>query len=227
MIQQGHTPNQTTYMHIMLAHEKKEQLEECMELVEGLWKIGCIPDLSTYNTVIRLACKLGEVKEGVRLWNEMEGSGLSPGLDTFLIMIHGFIGQDCLLEACEHFKEMVGRGLLSACHYGTLKEFLNSLLNAGKLEMAEDVWSCIRSKGCELNVFVWTIWIHALFRNGHVKEACSYCLEMMDADVMPQADIFAKLVCGLRKLYDREIAAEITEKVRKMAADRQITFKMY
>nr|POE80260.1 pentatricopeptide repeat-containing protein [Quercus suber] len=37
----------------MLAREKKEQLEECLELVEGMWKIGCIPDLSTYNTVIR------------------------------------------------------------------------------------------------------------------------------------------------------------------------------
>ena len=227
MIQQGLTPNQSTYMHIMLAHEKKEQLEECMELMEEMWKIGCIPDLSIYNTVIRLACKLGEVKEGVRLWNEMEGSGLSPGLDTFIILIHGFIGQDCLVEACEHFKEMVGRGLLSARHYGTLKEFLNSLLRAEKLEMAKDLWSCITNKGPELNVFAWTIWIHALFKNGHVKEACSYCLEMMDAGVMPQADTFAKLIRGLRKLYNREIAAEITEKVRKMAADRQITFKMY
>ncbi|KAL4620390.1 hypothetical protein ACB092_06G150600 [Castanea dentata] len=227
MIQQGLLPNQTTYMHIMLAHEKKEQLEECMELMEEMRKIGCIPDLSIYNTVIRLACKLGEVKEGVRLWNEMEGRGLSPGLDTFIIMIHGFIGQNCLVEACEHFKEMVGRGLLSARHYGTLKEFLNSLLRAEKLEMAKDLWSCITSKGPELNVFAWTIWIHALFGNGHVKEACSYCLEMMDADIMPQADTFAKLIRGLRKLYNREIAAEITEKVRKMAADRQITFKMY
>ncbi|GMY11970.1 putative pentatricopeptide repeat-containing protein At5g65820 [Fagus crenata] len=227
MIQQGHTPNQTIYMHIMVAHEKKEQLEECMELMEEIRKIGCIPDLSIYNTVIRLACKLEEVKEGVRLWNEIETSGLSPGLDTFIIMIHGFIGQGCLVEACEYFKEMVGRGLLSAPHYGTLKELLNSLLRAEKLEMAKDVWSCITSKGCELNVYAWTIWIHALFSNGHVKEACSYCLEMMEADVMPQADTFAKLMRGLRKLYNRQIAAEITEKVRKMAADRQITFKMY
>jgi pentatricopeptide repeat protein len=227
MIQQGHTPNQTTYLHIMVAHEKKEQLEECMELVEEMRKIGVIPDLSIYNTVIRLACKLGEVKEGVRLWNEIEADGLGPGLDTFVIMIHGFIGQGCLVEACEYFKEMVGRGLLSAPHYGTLKELLNSLLRAGKLEMAKDVWSCITTKGCELNVYSWTIWIHALFSNGHVKEACSYCLDMMDADLMPQPDTFAKLMRGLRKLYNREIAAEITDKVRKMAADRQITFKMY
>jgi len=227
MIQQGHAPNQTTYLHIMVAHEKKEQLEECMELVREMRKIGVIPDLSIYNTVIRLACKLGEVKEGVRLWNEMEADGLGPGLDTFVIMIHGFIGQGCLVEACEYFKEMVGRGLLSAPHYGTLKELLNSLLRAEKLEMAKDVWSCITTKGCELNVSSWTIWIHALFSNGHVKEACSYCLDMMDADLMPQPDTFAKLMRGLRKLYNRQIAAEITDKERKMAADRQITFKMY
>ncbi|KAF5202914.1 Pentatricopeptide repeat-containing protein [Thalictrum thalictroides] len=227
MIQQGLTPNQMTYFHILVAHEKKEQLEECLELVEEMKKIGCLPDLTIYNIVIRLACKLGEVDEGVRAWNQMESCGLAPGLDTFTIMIHGFLGQGYLIEACKYFKEMVGRGLLSAPQYGTLKELLNSLLRAEKLEMAKDVWTTIVSKGCELNVFAWTIWIHALFKVGHVKEACSYCLDMMDAGVMPQPDTFAKLMRGLKKLYNRQIAVEITDKVRKMAADRQITFKMY
>ncbi|KAH7520341.1 hypothetical protein FEM48_Zijuj08G0133700 [Ziziphus jujuba var. spinosa] len=227
MIQRGHNPNQMVYLHIMMAHEKKEELEECLELMEEMRKIGCIPELNIYNTVIRLACKLGEVKEGVRVWNEMEATGLSPGLDTFVIMIHGFLEQGCLVDACDYFKEMVGRGLLSTPQYGTLKELMNTLLRAEKLEMAKDVWSCIVTKGCELNVSAWTIWIHALFSKGHVKEACSYCLDMMDLDLMPQPDTFAKLMRGLKKLYNRQIAAEITEKVRKMAADRQITFKMY
>ncbi|KAK9902545.1 hypothetical protein M0R45_001482 [Rubus argutus] len=227
MIQKGFTPSQMTYLQILLAHEKKEDLEECMELMKEMRKIGCIPDLGIYNTVIRLACKLGEVKEGVRLWNEMEEAGFSPGLDTFVIMIHGFLGQGCLIEACDYFKEMVARGLLSGPQYGTLKELMNALLRDEKLEMAKDVWSCIVTKGCELNVYAWTIWIHALFSKGHVKEACSYCLDMMEADVMPQPDTFAKLMRGLKKLYNRQIAAEITEKVREMAADRKITFKMY
>lgn len=228
MIQQGHSPNQTIYQHIMMAHEKKEELEECKELVNEMKKIGCPPDLSIYNTVIRLACKLGEVKEGVRLWNEMESNGLSPGIDAFVIMINGFLEQGCLVEACEYFKEMVGRGLFTAPQYGTLKDLMNSLLRAEKLEMAKDAWNCITaSKGCQLNVSAWTIWIHALFSKGHVKEACSFCIDMMDKDLMPQPDTFAKLMRGLRKLYNRQFAAEITEKVRKMAADRQITFKMY
>ncbi|TXG59974.1 hypothetical protein EZV62_014547 [Acer yangbiense] len=227
MIQRGCMPNQLTYLHIMLEHEKKEELEECVELMEKMRKIGCVPDLSIYNVVIRLACKLGEVKEAVDVWNEMEASGFSAGIDSFVVMIHGFLGQGCLVEACEYFKEMVGRGLLSAPQYGLLKELLNSLLRAEKLELAKDVWSCILTKGCELNVYAWTIWIHSLFSKKYVKEACSYCLDMMDADVMPQPDTFAKLMRGLKKLYNRQLAAEITEKVRKMAAERQITFKMY
>jgi len=50
---------------------------------------------------------------------------------------------------------------------------------------------------------------------------------VLTAYVMSQPSTFAKLMKGQRKLYNRQIAAEITEKVRKMAADRQITFKMY
>ncbi|KAK1588023.1 hypothetical protein Q3G72_019210 [Acer saccharum] len=140
--------------------------------------------------LLLLACKLGEVKEAVDVWNEMEASGFSAGIDSFVVMIHGFLGQGCLVEACESFKEMVGRVLLSAPQSGTLKELLNSMLRAEKLELAKDVWSCILTKGCELNVYAWTIWIHSLFSK-------------------------------------RQLAAEIAEKVRKMADEREITFKMY
>lgn len=227
MVQKGYTPNSTTYLYFMLAHEKKEELEECLELMKEMRKIDVYPDSSIYNTVIRLACKLGEIEDGKRMMNELEEYGISPGVDTFIIMINGLIEQGSLVEACDYFSEMVGRGLLAAPQYGILKDLLNSLLRADKLQLAKDIWSCIISKGCELNVSAWTIWIHALFSNGHVKDACSYCVDMMDAGLMPQPDTFAKLMKGLRKLYNRQIAAEITEKVRKMAEERQMTFKMY
>ncbi|CAH8353374.1 unnamed protein product [Eruca vesicaria subsp. sativa] len=230
MRKKGIVPSQVTYMQIMVAHEKKEQFEECLELIEKMKERGCHPDLLIYNVVIRLACKLGEVKEAVRLWNEMEATnGLSPGADTFVIMINGFTSQGYLVEACDHFKEMVSRGIFSAPQYGTLKTLLNTLVRDDKVEMAKDVWSCISNKSstCELNVAAWTIWIHALLARGHVKEACSYCLEMMEMDLMPQPDTYVKLMKGLNKLYNRTIAAEITEKVMKMASERNMSFKMY
>ncbi|KAI6690026.1 hypothetical protein NL676_026854 [Syzygium grande] len=42
MIQQGHTACATTYLHIMLAHEKEEELEECLELINEMKKIDCL-----------------------------------------------------------------------------------------------------------------------------------------------------------------------------------------
>jgi hypothetical protein len=142
-------------------------------------------------------------------------------------MVSGLVGQGLLIEACSYFKDMVGRGLFVAPQYGVLKDLLNALVRDEKLELAKDVWECIVSKGCELNVSAWTIWIHALYAKKHVKEACLYCLDMLEAGLMPQPDTFAKLMKGLKKLYNRQIAAEITEKVRKMAEERHVSFKMY
>jgi pentatricopeptide repeat protein len=215
------------YLGFFVAHEKKEQLEECLELMERMRECRCPPDLSIYNVVIRLSCKLGETKQAVTLWNEMENSRLSPGVDTFAIMVNGLVGQGSLVDACNYFKDMVGRGLFVAPQYGVLKDLLNALVRDEKLELAKDVWSCILSRGCELNVSAWTIWIHALYAKKHVKEACSYCLDMLEAGLMPQPDTFAKLMKGLKKLYNRQIAAEITEKVRLMAEERHVSFKMY
>ncbi|CAL9750465.1 unnamed protein product [Musa acuminata subsp. burmannicoides] len=227
MAEQGLRPDSSAYFHIFAAYEKKDRLEECLELMSRMSNAGCLPDLGIYNIVIRLVCKLGELKQAVSIWNEMEASGISPGLDTFVIMVHGFVEHGSLVEACTYFKDMVGRGLLTAPQYGILKDLLNALLRAEKLELAKEVWGCIVNNGSDLNVYAWTIWIHALFSKKHVKEACSYCLDMLDSGLMPQPDTFAKLMKGLKKLYNRQIAVEITEKVRKMAEERHITFKKY
>jgi len=227
MSREGLRVDAAVYHGFFIAHEKKEQLEECLELMERMRECRCPPDLKIYNVVIRLACKLGETKQAMALWNEMENGSLSPGVDTFAIMVSGLVGQGALIEACSYFKDMAGRGLFVAPQYGVLKDLLNALVRDEKLELAKDVWECIVSKGCELNVSAWTIWIHALYAKKHVKEACLYCIDMLEAGLMPQPDTFAKLMKGLKKLYNRQIAAEITEKVRKMAEERHVSFKMY
>ena len=208
----------------MAAHEKKDQLEECLSLLDEMGKAKCPADEQIYSLVIRLACKLGELRRAEELFREMERS---QNLDAFIAIVHGFLHQGSLPEACGYFKEMVARGLFAAPQYGTLKEVLNALLRAGKIELAKDLWGCLGGGACALNAAAWTIWVQALFSRGHVKEACAECMEMMEAGHMPQPDTFARLMRGLKKLYNRQIAAEITDKVRVMAAERNVTFKMY
>lgn len=54
---------------------------------------------------------------------------------------------------------MVGKGLLPMPQYGTLKVLLNELLRAGKIDMAADIWECMKKGGSHINVFSYTIWI--------------------------------------------------------------------
>ncbi|KAG8077575.1 hypothetical protein GUJ93_ZPchr0007g5544 [Zizania palustris] len=99
MVREGLRVESEVYLGFFAAHEKEEQLEECLELMERMKECRCPPDLGIYNVVIRLSCKLGEMKQAMALWNEMENGGLSPGVDTFAIMVNGLVGQGALVEA--------------------------------------------------------------------------------------------------------------------------------
>ncbi|KAJ3685657.1 hypothetical protein LUZ61_014821 [Rhynchospora tenuis] len=227
MVVKGLRLDPDAYFSLFIAHEQKDQLEEGLELLDRMNKSRCLPDNRVYNVLIRLACKLGELKQACDLWNQMESSGVELSLDTFIIIINGLAGKGDSVKACWFFKQMVEKDLFVMPHYGVLKTLLNALVREGKLELAKDIWNCIVQSRCELNECAWTIWIHAIFSKRHIKEACMYCIEMLDAGLMPQPDTFAKLMKGLKKLYNREIAKEITDKVRAMAAERGVSFKMY
>lgn len=90
----------------------------------------------------------------VQIWHEMETNRLSPGLDSYVIMIHGFLEQECLVKLMNTLRKWL-RKFFYQLHSmrSILKDLLNSLLSADKLEMSKDVWNCIMMKGCELNVF--------------------------------------------------------------------------
>ncbi|OMO56412.1 hypothetical protein CCACVL1_26569 [Corchorus capsularis] len=217
--QPGYHPSYEIYKAMIKILGKMRQFGAVWALIEEIKKEN--PHFITAELFVVLMRRFASskmVKRAIEVFDEMPKYGCPQDDAMFGSLLDALCKNGKVKEAALVFEEM---------KYGVLKDLLNPLLRAGKLEMAKDVWACIVSKGCDLNVSAWTIWIHALFSKGHVKEACSYCLEMMDADLMPQPDTFAKLMRGLKKLYNRQIAAEITEKVRKMAADREMTFKMY
>ncbi|KAJ3672817.1 hypothetical protein LUZ60_006191 [Juncus effusus] len=227
IMQKGFRVDPLAYFSLFIAHEKKDELEECLELLYKMNKSNCKADTSIYNVVIRLSCKLGELNQANILFNEMEINGVIPTLDTYVIIINGLAGQGDPIRASGYFKLMVEKGLFISPQYGVLKTLLNSLIRDEKLELAEEIWDCVIKSPCELNVCTWTIWIHALFSKKYIKEACVYCIEMLDQGFMPQPDTFAKLMKGLKKLYNRGFASEITEKVRVLALERGVSFKAY
>jgi len=129
----------------------------------------------------------------------MENNGISADLDTYTIFIRGLHNQGNLTNVCKYFKEMVGKGLLPAPQYGTLKTLLNTLLRAGKLEMTIDIWDCMKKSGSHINIFAYTIWIEALCSVDEVEEACNYCADMIEDGLLPQPNTYKMIMEGLNK----------------------------
>ncbi|KAL9258570.1 Pentatricopeptide repeat-containing protein [Drosera capensis] len=181
MRRKGCEPNATSYTILIQALCSMEKTDEAMRVFADMEANGCDGDVVTYTTLIS-----GEVKEGIRLWNAMEASDLSPGTDSFMMLIHGCIEQDYLVEAGDYFK---GPAFCSSVWY--LEGIAQSL--------TERNW--LKTSGAVSRQRV--------------------------ARLMPEPATFAKLMKGLRKLYNRAIPSEVTEKVRQMAVERNVTFKMY
>jgi pentatricopeptide repeat protein len=227
MIQQRCVPNQMTYSCLLREHERREELKEALDLFQEMSENGCDPDLSIYNTLLRLSCKLGKLNEASTIWNKMNSNGISPDLDTYTIFIHGLHNQGNLTDACKYFKEMVEKGVLPAPQYGTLKALLNTLLRAGKLEVAADLWDCMKKRASHINIFAYTIWIQALCSNGEAKEACSYCADMIEDGLLPQPSTYQMIMKGLRKLFNRRIADELRAKIRQLISEKNLSFKSF
>ncbi|KAD5317532.1 hypothetical protein E3N88_17478 [Mikania micrantha] len=189
-------------------------------------KNGCEADVVTYTTLISGFCKRGKTKKGYELLDHMIQKGHKPNQTTYLHILNSHEKKDEFEECLELLNEMQKTGCYPDLNiYNTI---IRLAFKLGEVKEGIRVWSQMEASGLSPGLDNFVNMIHGLIdQEWHVKDACSYCLDMMDAGLMPQPDTFAKLMKGLRKLYNRQIAAEITEKVRQMAAERNTTFKMY
>lgn len=223
MIQQRCAPNQMTYVCLLREHERREELKEALELFHEMSGNGCDPDLSIYIILLRLSCRLGKLNKALTIWNNMESNGISADLDTYTIFIRGLHNQGHLTDACKYFKEMVGKGLLPAPQYGTLKDLLNTLLRAGKLDVAADIWDCMKKSGSHINIFAYTIWIEALCSVSEVEEACSYCVDMIEDGLLPRPGTYKMIMEGLSNLFNRCTADELRARLRQLISEKNIS----
>lgn len=223
MIQQRCAPNQITYYRLLREHERRKELKEVLELFQKMSENGCDPDLRNYIPLLRLSCRLGKLNEATIIWNNMESNGISANLDAYTIFIRGLHNQGNLTDACKYFKEMVGKGLLPAPLYGTLKDLLNTLLRAGKLEAAADIWDCMKKSGSHTNIFAYTIWIEGLCSVGEVEEACNYCANMIEDGLLPQPGTYKMIMEGLSNLFNRRTADELRARLRQLISEKNLS----
>lgn len=128
-------PNSRTYdiilHHLIKAGKYEEAYSVFMRMNNDQ---GCDPIESTYTIIIRMFCGKGELDMAVKVWNQMKGKGILPGMHMFATLINSFRHANKLEDACKFFEEMLDFGIRPpAPVFSNLKQ---ALLNDGKKDAA-------------------------------------------------------------------------------------------
>ncbi|KAJ4965264.1 hypothetical protein NE237_017113 [Protea cynaroides] len=130
------------------------------------------PDLCTYNSLIRVLCLVGKVKDALIVWEELKGSGCEPDAFTHRILIQGCCKSYRVDDATRIFSEMQYNG----CRPDTVvyNSLLDGLFKARRLTEACQLFEKMIQDGVRASCWSYNILIDGLFKNG--RAAAGYTL---------------------------------------------------
>ncbi|KAL6969922.1 hypothetical protein U1Q18_029631 [Sarracenia purpurea var. burkii] len=128
----GIGPNSRTFdiilHHLIKARRTKEAYSVFQKMTDD--GPGCVPNVSTYEIMVRMFCNEERSDMAMRVWDQMKGKGVLPGMHMFSTLINSLCHENKLEDACKYFQEMLDVGIRPPAQmFGNLKQ---ALLDEGK-----------------------------------------------------------------------------------------------
>jgi pentatricopeptide repeat protein len=136
-----------------------------------------VPDICTYNSVIRALVVGGRVTDALVAFDEMKSSGIEPDVFTYWAVMNGCCKSFRIDDALRVFQEMRGssgvRG--DVVVYSSL---LDGLFKAKKLDEACGFFETLVADGIQCSASTHNTVIDGLFKNGRAEAACRLFYEL-------------------------------------------------
>ncbi|GLU09563.1 hypothetical protein SLE2022_264160 [Rubroshorea leprosula] len=113
MIRDGVSPSAATYNCFLKEYKGRKGVSAALKLYRMMKEDHlCEPSMLTYNLLLQMFLKWGEMETINEIWADLKGTLSGPDLDSYTVLIHGFCQKQRWKEACQYFVEMIERGLL-------------------------------------------------------------------------------------------------------------------
>ncbi|CAA7043030.1 unnamed protein product [Microthlaspi erraticum] len=172
----GIRPDVATYNSLIAGAARRLMLDRVLYLFDEMLEWGIYPDLWSYNTLMCCYFKLGKQEEAFRvLYKDLNLAGLSPGPDTYNVLLDALCKCGYVDEALELFKEMQSRFKPELMTYNIL---INGLCRARRVGAAKWMLTELKKSGYTPNAVTYTTILKLYFKTRRIRRGLELFLEM-------------------------------------------------
>ncbi|XP_078159556.1 uncharacterized protein LOC144555187 [Carex rostrata] len=164
----------------MLAGEKLgKEAHKLFDKMSGQYT----PDIRTYTALLAGWCKVKNLVEACRVWNEMLDRGLKPDIATYNIMLEGLLYGQKRSEAVKLFDLMKAKGPIPNTHTYTI--IIRAFCTGRKMDLALSVFEEMQVANCEPSVAIYTCLLTGFGNAGRMDRVISLLSQMEESGPAP------------------------------------------
>ncbi|VAI01660.1 unnamed protein product [Triticum turgidum subsp. durum] len=179
MSRRGLPSNLRFYNICIHAFGKWKRLDKSLKLFAATKAASppLVPDICTYNSVIRVLVIGGRVADALLVFDEMKLAGIHPDVFTYRAVVDGCCKSFRMDDALRMFQEMRGGTGLKG-DVVVYNSLLNGLFKAKRLDEACGFFETMVADGIQCSASTHNTVIDGLFKNGRAEAACRLFYEL-------------------------------------------------
>ncbi|XP_012083143.1 pentatricopeptide repeat-containing protein At5g16420, mitochondrial [Jatropha curcas] len=178
------------------------------DLVHGVFqncksKFGVVPNVFTYNILIKGLCKKNDVEGAIRVLDEMPTMGIIPNVVTYTTILGGYVSRGDMVNAKKVFGDLFDRGWLPDATTYTI--LMDGYCQQGRLVDAIKLMDDMEENGVEPNDITYGVMIQAFCKEKKAGEARNLLDDMLNRKYVPSSSLCCKVIdvlCEERKVEE-------------------------
>ncbi|CAN6470862.1 unnamed protein product [Victoria cruziana] len=169
------------------------------------------PDLKTYSVLLSGWCKVKNLVEAGKIWNEMVEQGFKPDVVAHNTMLEGLFMSGRRSEAVKLFELMKVKGPLPNVRSYTI--LLRNLCKSNKMDAAVQYFDEMQASGCKPDVAIYTCLIVGFGNAGKLVDVYQLLQEMKKKGCPPDGRTYNALI---KLMTNRNMPADAARIYNKM-----------
>ncbi|XP_076889431.1 uncharacterized protein LOC143540182 [Bidens hawaiensis] len=169
------------------------------------------PDIQTYTVLLNGWCKVGNLLEAGKVWNEMIDKGFSPDVVVYNIMLEGLLKVHKRSDAVKLFEVMKAKGPSPNERSYTI--MIRDLCKQNQMKDAVEYYEQMLDCGCKPDATVYTCLITGFGNRKQMDKVYAFLKEMKEHGCPPDGRMFNALI---KLMTNRQMPDDAVRIYKKM-----------